>query len=588
MLRTIEVGRAVLSSAAPTHELWLTTLITVSLTPEDTDVHQLKAAQLLAALSSGSVYVARGHGMYFDLAVTCNGEKLESAQARGLAEAIVAAPAWDQLRLSVTLADTPSLCTGTFRILVDHMRDVDSREGESCHRLLSNVPAIDIRPPYGVCVAELMSIHCSMDIIESHKKPISPHKRPSTLKHDRKSAQSVRVQPVDPKTDLDEQIPPDGSSSCASYPEPFLNSVAAPSSTVLKRKRSEIAEIEQQSMTLNFAFPFSSNPDAYHDVSSTYTKSNSNEFVRLVGAALRLAVHGRFSKFLPGLKVKATTFDAGLSSIAPSVWRIGYLTTFSQSARMLPTIGQSLINVAHANPLSTSLTMKIGKLASSPSHDSTGEPDRAGIALIQKTRERSAFLESHLWIQLQKSFLTKPPINAQSFVAERVEHKEDTQDGLLPKDAKHLLVQPLFPEHAVANSSNILVQPKQLKYSLMPQHAPITIMNSRPLQPDVNQGDGHQKEIESIKTHAMVHMSDFLESDLGTMQQASLFLHDSILDTSSLMAERDGLVRHVHAAPDGRMSRGCGCHDPGPSSACPHQVPMLDHNSPHQYDDLLF
>ena len=92
MSRSIELGRAVLGSPALKHELWLTTLITISPKQDAAYLQQLKADQCLEMLASGGLWVGRGHVMHVDLKITIRKEALSPHQLQDLAEAILQAP----------------------------------------------------------------------------------------------------------------------------------------------------------------------------------------------------------------------------------------------------------------------------------------------------------------------------------------------------------------------------------------------------------------------------------------------------------------------------------------------------------------
>lgn len=95
MSRTVELGRAVISSQNAKFELWLTTLITVSQQQESVNLHQLGVQAVLDIMSSGDVWVGRDTGMYLALNVTIRGEPLTSNQLQWLAESIISAPVSD-------------------------------------------------------------------------------------------------------------------------------------------------------------------------------------------------------------------------------------------------------------------------------------------------------------------------------------------------------------------------------------------------------------------------------------------------------------------------------------------------------------
>ena len=86
------MGRAVLSAPTTNHELWLTTLITISPEQDATYLARLKPAQFLRALSSGAFWVGRGHDMHMDLKLTLQDEVLPLKQLQDLTDAIIRAP----------------------------------------------------------------------------------------------------------------------------------------------------------------------------------------------------------------------------------------------------------------------------------------------------------------------------------------------------------------------------------------------------------------------------------------------------------------------------------------------------------------
>lgn len=92
MLRSIELGRAVLCLPGTNLELWLSTLITISLKQDKINIQQLKSVQLLNLLSSGKVWLHRGLGMYVDLYVTLRGEPVSHAQLQDLSQILLTAP----------------------------------------------------------------------------------------------------------------------------------------------------------------------------------------------------------------------------------------------------------------------------------------------------------------------------------------------------------------------------------------------------------------------------------------------------------------------------------------------------------------
>lgn len=91
MHKSIELGRAVLSTAASDLELWLKTLITISPQQECTNFEQHNASSLLELLSSGEVWVGRGNGLYIELDLYLRGQPPANEQLRQLSEVILGA-----------------------------------------------------------------------------------------------------------------------------------------------------------------------------------------------------------------------------------------------------------------------------------------------------------------------------------------------------------------------------------------------------------------------------------------------------------------------------------------------------------------
>jgi hypothetical protein len=92
MSRVVELGRAVLASSTQNLELWLTTLITISPSQHSINLQQLSASSILQLLSSGDVWIGRGHGMCIELDLSLRGEQLPHQQFHDLINSILEAP----------------------------------------------------------------------------------------------------------------------------------------------------------------------------------------------------------------------------------------------------------------------------------------------------------------------------------------------------------------------------------------------------------------------------------------------------------------------------------------------------------------
>jgi hypothetical protein len=91
-LRTVELGRAVISSMQAQAQLWLKTLITVSPQHNSLTVEQLNQQNFLELLSSGKAWVCRGNGLHLVLELCVAGQPLGHIEKEQLALSIVKAP----------------------------------------------------------------------------------------------------------------------------------------------------------------------------------------------------------------------------------------------------------------------------------------------------------------------------------------------------------------------------------------------------------------------------------------------------------------------------------------------------------------
>jgi hypothetical protein len=92
MVKTLEVGRAVLASSTLQLELWLTTLITISPAQQSVNLEQLSSHCLLDLLSSGNIWVGHGRTTRMELSLTFRGEPLPHQDLQELVQNICQAP----------------------------------------------------------------------------------------------------------------------------------------------------------------------------------------------------------------------------------------------------------------------------------------------------------------------------------------------------------------------------------------------------------------------------------------------------------------------------------------------------------------
>ncbi|KAI2485344.1 hypothetical protein Ptr902_04284 [Pyrenophora tritici-repentis] len=388
MSRSFELGRAVLGSPTSDHELWLTTLITILPEQNATYLQQLKAGQCLEMLASGRLWVGRGHGMHIDLKITVREEALPPHKLAELAEAICQAPIWNQLMLKPTLLLNNAFEPGTVHLDIIHAT-TGLQEEQKRHRLFPDVPAADTRPPIGVTTVCLQSVSLSIDILEMSPRRKVTAKRSDTHPGDRRIS--------------------------STQAQDSLQKGATPHPTTIRKRKRPITETgsTMQQVPVNNSRRYIDNTP-WSAIDSSSTRINLYD---MVNASLRLTICGTLNKTGNVSKIKASTFRFGLADVAPSVWRIGYLTALSQRAHLLPTIARSLHQVGYERTVSLSLRDKLMNMSATSGKAKHGDED--GIKSITdwhgtQTRESIA---SQLWIHSQTSLLRKPSTSLQACVA---------------------------------------------------------------------------------------------------------------------------------------------------------------------------
>ncbi|KAF3044820.1 hypothetical protein E8E12_010920 [Didymella heteroderae] len=326
MRKSIELGRAVLSTSTANFELWLRTLITISPQQKYTNLEQLDASSTLSLLSSGDVWVGRGHGLYIDLDITLRGQHLAGEQLQQLSEAVLEAPAWAQLNLKPSLPCDAVHKPGKLRIMIDHFDDTATLAASQRHRVLSNIPASDVRPPEGISVFSLDSVVLCMDVFELiPRKTAATAKRLKTSTTGNNLSQSMECQYID-------NAEHEHTDTLLLSSVPGFSSLSA--SSTLKRPRAPVSP-EKRFATSPIRPP---NEDLLGSRLSSQaletrkqqlppTDVRPTSMQALIDGALRLSILSSINgKTLPGVKVKANTFGTGLADLAPTVWKPGYLS----------------------------------------------------------------------------------------------------------------------------------------------------------------------------------------------------------------------------------------------------------------------
>ncbi|KAF1833360.1 hypothetical protein BDW02DRAFT_384012 [Decorospora gaudefroyi] len=437
MVKSIELGRAVLSSPGTNLELWLNTLITISPQQGEDNLLQLKNFQLLDFFSSSAAWVGRGHGMHMVLEITLGEEALAYEHLQPLTDALLRAPVWEQLRLKPSLPIDAAVGPGTVRLDINHAEHVRTQEKQKHHRLFPDVPAVDIQPPHGVPLFSLQSIRLSMDIIESSPRQRSTAKRSNTSPGE---SRNPHAEVEDSDMILHEMIAVDG----------VLHDTSRGAGRKRKRPVTDTA-VMTPSINPNKDTPSKrsrkelSTP-SLHDgsVSQNHTSSNRADIENIVDGALRLSICGSLNKSPNNLKMKAGTFRLGLADIAPALWRNGYLTALSHRAHLIPTIARSFSQIAGVRATSISLKNKMFSLASTSRLGIKSNLTLEELSTGNSVAQLSSSVASRLWVHSQEALSNKSTSSLQACVAPYVETAQSKSDEMLAEEERPLKYQHEF------------------------------------------------------------------------------------------------------------------------------------------------
>ncbi|KAF9693895.1 hypothetical protein EKO04_008392 [Ascochyta lentis] len=415
MHKSIELGRAVLSTSTTNHELWLKTLITISPQQQCTNIEQYDTASLLDYLSSGEAWVGRGNGLYIKFDFTFRGEPLADEQIRQLSKVILDAPVWSQLGLQPTLPHSITHEPGKLRIMINHASERAVSAVKQHHRILSNISAADIQPPEGIPVFLLDSVLLSMDVFETVQRGrVTTAKRLKTL--------TYTNNPSPPATSQAFEDVAQGAFGTRLLD--MKDTVSAPeSSPATKRTRSPTSSPVRTAPFVGRLYRdcqlTARNCDSQDEISNTRSNVGIADLQTLVDRALRLSVTGSInSKSVPGTKVKANTFGPGLAEVAPTLWRPGYLLSLSQRANLLQVISRSLCQPATTGKIaSMSLKKKLSAMmAPSSSFQAADQATNRGPVSTSDTAFLTSSIASLLWLHLQKNIPGKSATPLRSFV----------------------------------------------------------------------------------------------------------------------------------------------------------------------------
>lgn len=344
MCKTVELGRAVLSTSAANLELWLKTLIAISPQQQRANLEQYNAATLLNVLFSDEVWIARGNGLYIDLDVTFKGRPVADEQLRRLTQAILDAPVsqlrilgaaqltkymevWEQLSLQPSVPNQSLYELGKVRIAINHAMECAVPIQKSQHRILLNTSYAALRPPQGLCVMSLDSILISADIFEPAKRrKVAMNRRPKTPNQNSSMPPATSGTTVGKAgTSTSDELLFEGDSMVPSETSsPSLKRQRSPSSSAELRSLTRLAHPTENSPD---QLPAGQGPEASGIESERGLDVDLTELLKLVEGALRLSVLGAVNNKSSSttLKTKANTFKFGLVDITPNLWKPGYL-----------------------------------------------------------------------------------------------------------------------------------------------------------------------------------------------------------------------------------------------------------------------
>lgn len=202
--------------------------------------------------------------------------------------------------------------------MINHSDDTAALATRQRHRVLSNIPASDVRPPEGVSVFSLDSVVLCMDVFE-----LVPRKTTSTAK---RLKMSTNNNDLSKATDC-HNVEDSGHEPADALLLDSDSGLSLPSVPPSMKRPRPLISSEEQTATLPSTRP---NGDQEHRIHSTDPQPTNMQ--TLIDGALRLSILGSIKgKVLPGIKVKANTFGPGLADLAPTLWKPGYLSVRDQS-----------------------------------------------------------------------------------------------------------------------------------------------------------------------------------------------------------------------------------------------------------------
>lgn len=352
MSRTVELGRAVLSSSNANLELWLTTLISVSQQQSTINIQQLSVNELINLLSSGNVWVGRGTGMHLIFNITLQQEPLASDRLRQLAEGIVEAPvsvlwsftrqplqysqAWRQLGLQPSLPVNFTIEKGKLHINISQCRGDSHLREQKSHRICTNVPSADIKPPQGIPVLQLQSVQLTLMITTNKSRVTVASRKRAKRKIGRLPTPAGDIAALASQGEegseilYDEELIDDEGSKIL---ESILPSQMRPDHARTRGSHFESGEAYPMAVIPSLTSPIN-NAKRKHNSSisistvvpaETTIRSDLEHIANMIDASMRLSALNTLKGAPDGFRIKANSFTRCLGDVVPALWRPGYL-----------------------------------------------------------------------------------------------------------------------------------------------------------------------------------------------------------------------------------------------------------------------
>ncbi|RDW91578.1 hypothetical protein BP5796_02743 [Coleophoma crateriformis] len=404
----------------------------------------LSPDEFLVALTSMTMWVARGSRCCIEICLTVDGEGLlghyRSTVMESLCNCIREAPFWSQLSLSVSLREScmdevPEANEPGIMLNVDHKLHLSELDGDfgSSLGFLS-----EFRPPEGILCPKFAKLRMNlafetMTVSRTTKRAkltgvASETVSRSPQEHIAKSRTDDTA--LDHLEEVVKRIHHNLSSSIlTSFGEPrttnlsFMDLDWSPKDAVSEDNIDDenTEKVFPQCELGNSLFEqYSSIPAAYSQSSGSakcdlaeadvsITTLNISKACQLAETAMRLVISGfrRGQRHMADISIQHPWPSTALCAISPSLWCPGFKLAsgsqekcMDQNAQFLPSISQAICVSWTQNAQSPSLRQKLLQLADSvPSHSNE---NNSGLGATGATDRLTSVVQSRLWTMMQR------------------------------------------------------------------------------------------------------------------------------------------------------------------------------------------